>query len=263
MEYIVVYQVPEYRFRGRMRAAVMRSIMKHFNIAGIRPVYPQRSIYMADMPLRQLEQRPNPSDVLKHVALFAMLDEAEKAGLAAHMTLHLFTANDIIVEQGAPGDSMYIVAEGLLYVYIAQAESGTLLKVAEISPGQFFGEIPLLTGEPRSATVKAETEALVYEITREDMERLLDKRPEIAEHLTEIIARRRLRDAEFMQHLPAEQQAVEVQNFAAQLMDKMRRFFNVFLREEVSKEQIADFSEGDRHAAQPRTQVTDLCAACS
>ena len=96
--------------------------------------------------------------------------------------------------------------------------------------------------------MKAETDALVYEITREDMDLLLDKRPEIAERLTEVIARHRLQDAEFMQHLPAEQQAVEVKNFAAQLLDKMRRFFKVFRREEVSKDEIADFSEGDRHA---------------
>jgi small-conductance mechanosensitive channel/CRP-like cAMP-binding protein len=247
MEYIVVYQVPEYRFRGRMRAAVMRSIMKHFNVAGIRPVYPQRYIYTADMPVRQPEQQPNPSDVLKHVALFAVLDEAEKATLAAHMTPHLCTAGNVIVEQGESSASMYIVAEGLLYVYITQAESGNLLKVSEISPGQFFGEIALLTGEPRSATVKAETEALVYEITKEDMEILLDKRPEIAERLTEVIAKHRLQDAEFMQHLPAEQQAVEVKNFAAQLMDKVRRFFNVFRREEaVSQEHIDDFSEVGR-----------------
>jgi len=248
MEYIVVYQVLEYRFRGRMRAAVMRSIMKHFTVAGIRPVYPQRYIYTADTPWRQPAQQPHPSDVLQHVALFAMLDEAERAALAAHMTRHLFPANSVIVEQGESGASMYVVAEGLLYVYITQVESGQLLKVAEIGPGQFFGEIALLTGEPRSTTVKAETEALVYEVTREDMDLLLDKRPEIAERLTEIIAQHRLHDAEFMQHLPAEQQAVEVKNFAAQLMDKMRRFFNVFRREEVSQEQISDFSEGDRHA---------------
>src|SRR5499433_318305 len=145
MEYIVVYQVLEYRFRGRMRAAVMRSIMKHFTIAGIRPVYPQRYIYTADMPLRQPEQRPNLYDVLQHVALFAMLDEAEKAALAAHMTPHMFNSGNVIVKQGESGASMYIVAEGLLYVYIAQAGSGNLLKVAEISPGQFFGEIALLT----------------------------------------------------------------------------------------------------------------------
>jgi small-conductance mechanosensitive channel/CRP-like cAMP-binding protein len=247
MEYIVVYQVPEYRFRGRMRAAVMRSIMKHFTIAGIRPVYPQYNTYTAHMPLRQPAQQPNPYDVLKHVALFAMLDEAEKAALAAHMTPHMFSASSVIVEQGESSASMYIVAEGLLYVYITQAESGQLIKVAELSPGQFFGEIALLTGEPRSATVKAETEALVYEITKDDMELLLDKRPEIAERLTEIIARRRLQGAEFMQHLPAAQQAVEVKNFAAQLMDKVQRFFNVFRREAVSKEQIDDFSEVGRN----------------
>jgi hypothetical protein len=76
---------------------------------------------------------------------------------------------------------------------------------------------------------------------------LLDKRPEIAERLTEVIAKYRLQDAEFMQHLPAEQQAVEVKHFAAQLMDKVRRFFHVFRREEaVSQGHIDDFSEVDR-----------------
>jgi CRP-like cAMP-binding protein len=140
------------------------------------------------------------------------------------------------------------VAEGLLYVYMTQAETGTLRKVAELSPGQFFGEIALLTGEPRSTTVQAETEALVYELTKEDMELVLAKRPELAERLTEIIAQHRLHDAEFMHQLPAEQQAVEVQHFAAQLLAKMRRFFTVFRREAaVSAEQIADFAEEDRH----------------
>ena len=248
MEYIVVYQVLEYRFRGRMRAAVMHSIMKHFTIAGIRPVYPQRSLYTAPMPVRQPEQQPHPTEVLKHVVLFAMLTEAETGALATHMTPHLFPANTVIVEQGERGASMYIVAEGLLYVYMTQAETGTLRKVAELSPGQFFGEIALLTGEPRSTTVQAETEALVYELTKEDMELVLAKRPEIAERLTEIIAQHRLHDAAFMQQLPAAQQAVEVQHFAAQLLDKMRRFFTVFRREAaVSAEQIADFAEEDRH----------------
>jgi small-conductance mechanosensitive channel/CRP-like cAMP-binding protein len=239
MEYIVVYQVPEYRFRGRMRAAVMRSVMKHLRIAGIRPVYPKHNIYMADMPWRQPEQQPNPRDVLEHVALFTVLDEAERAALAAHMAPQRFTAGNTIVEQGEGGASMYIVAEGLLYVYMAHAKSGEPMKIAEISPGQFFGEVSLLTGEPRSATVQAETDALVYEITKEDMERLLDKRPEIAEQLTQLIAQRRLQNAEFMQNLPAAQQAVEVQHFAAQLLDKMRRFFGL-LRSAVTAQEPSE-----------------------
>src|SRR5207244_5718469 len=123
------------------------------------PVYPQRHMYTADMPVRQPEQQPNPYNVLKHVTLFAMLDEAEKAALAAHMTPHMFTAGNTIVEQGESGASMYIVAEGLLYVYIVQAESGNLLKVSEISPGQFFGEIALLTGDRARPRVKPKTMA--------------------------------------------------------------------------------------------------------
>jgi small-conductance mechanosensitive channel/CRP-like cAMP-binding protein len=246
MEYVMVYEVPEYRFRGRMRAAMMRSIMQHFAVAGIRPVYPKHNIYTADMPLRQPVQQPNPHDVLKHVELFTVLNDAELALLATHMTPHMFTAANVIVEQGESGASMYIVAEGLLYVYLERVETAALIKVAELSPGQFFGEISLLTGAPRSATVKAETDALVYEITKEDMELLLDKRPEIAERLTEIIAKRRVQSEEFMKHLPAEQQAVEAKNLAAQLMDKVRGFFNVFRRAVVSKDQISNFSEVGR-----------------
>jgi small-conductance mechanosensitive channel/CRP-like cAMP-binding protein len=237
MEYIVVYQVPEYRFRGRMRAAVMRSIMHHFTVAGIRPVYPKHNIYTGDMPLLLSQQQPDPLALLRRVPIFTALDESEQTALATRLTLHLFNAGEAIVEQGEVSASMYIVAEGLLYVYITQAESGALLKVAELIPGQFFGEIALLTGEPRSATVKAETEAVVYEITKEDMELLFDKRPEVAEQLARIIAQHRLHDAQVKAHVPAEQQEVEVRNFAAQLVAKMRRFFRVFRRTAETSDQ--------------------------
>ncbi len=228
MEYIIVYTVPEYRFRGRLRAAIIRSVMHHLKIAGITPVYPKLNLYSADMPALDPEQLPNPYELIKHVSLFTILDEAELQDLASRMTPHLFSAGETIVEQGEPGASMYIVAEGLLYVYIAQADSDALLKVADFIPGQFMGEMALLTGEARSATVKAETVSLVYEIIKEDMEILLHKRPEIAERLSEVMAQRLLEREEFMQNLPTEQQEEEVKNFASQLLDRMRNFFGAF-----------------------------------
>ncbi len=91
-----------------------------------------------------------------------------------------------------------------------------------------MGEMALLTGEARSATVKAETAALVYEITKDDMESLLRQRPEIAERLSEVMAQRLLEREEFMQNLPTEQQEEEVKNFASQLLDRMRNFFGAF-----------------------------------
>ncbi len=228
MEYILVYTVPEYRFRGRLRASIMRSVMHNLKVAGITPVYPKLNLYSADMPKLDPEQLPDSYDLLKRVSLLSVLDEGEKRDLAERMTPQLFAAGDVIVEQGEPGASMYIVAEGLLYVYINQADRDELLKVADFIPGQFMGEMALLTGEARSATVKAETDSLVYEIVKEDMEDLLKKRPEIAESLSQIMAERLLEREAFMQNLPTEQQEAEVKNFASQLLGKMRSFFSAF-----------------------------------
>ena len=228
MEYLIVYTVPEYRFRGRLRAAIIRSIMHHLKVAGITPVYPKLNLYSADMPRLDPEQLPSAYDLLKRVSLFSILDEGELRDLAARMTPQLFAAGDIIVEQGEPGASMYIVAEGLLYVYISQDDREELLKVADFIPGQFMGEMALLTGEARSATVKAETSALLYEITKEDMEVLIQQRPEIAVSMSQIMAQRLLEREAFMQALPSEQQETEVTNFASQLLDRMRSFFGLF-----------------------------------
>jgi len=85
--------------------------------------------------------------------------------------------------------------------------------------------------------VKAAVNPLVCEITKEAMELILEKRPEIAEHLTQVIARHRLRTAEAMQTLTVEQQEVEIQHFAAQLLQNMRRFFRVFRGSVATKDQ--------------------------
>lgn len=240
MEYVMVYTVPEYRFRGRLRAAIMRSVMHHLKVAGITPVYPKLNLYSADMPKLDPEQVPDSYDLLKRVPLFAILDEQDMRDLAERMTLQLFSAGDVIVEQGEPGASMYIVAEGLLYVYIRQGDSDDLLKVADFVPGQFMGEMALLTGEARSATVKAETDSLVYEIVKEDMDALLKKRPEIVESLSQIMAQRLLEREEFMQNLPTEQQEEEVKNFASQLLTRMRNFFGGFRQARVQDQEGVD-----------------------
>ena len=78
---------------------------------------------------------------------------------------------------------------------------------------------------------------MVYEITKADMEHLLEERPEIAEELAQVVSQRRLRGETALRNLPTEQQAVEVRHFASQLMDKMRGFFNVFRRSAVDMPQ--------------------------
>jgi CRP-like cAMP-binding protein len=141
--------------------------------------------------------------LLKHIPLFTPLDDSEVAALALQMKTHLFRSGEVIVKQGDVGASMYIVAEGLLSVSVNREESADAIQVNQLIPGEFFGEISLLTGEPRTATVKAAVNALVCEITKEAMELILEKRLEIA----------------------------------AQLPQNMRRFFRVFRGSVAAKDQ--------------------------
>ncbi len=108
----------------------------------------------------------HPQALLQKTAVFSTLDDSEVAALVARMSASLFTAGEVIVQQGDHSTSMYIVAEGLLHVYIHQADAGETIRVGQLAAGAFFGEISLLTGDPRTATIKAAVDSYVYEITR-------------------------------------------------------------------------------------------------
>ena len=96
---------------------------------------------------------------------------------------------------------------------------------AQLGPGEFFGEMSLLTGEPRSATVKASCESVAYEITKANMEELFASRPEIAESISRAVAERQLQNVEAAQQAPPEIKARQTRSLAASIRRKMTRFF--------------------------------------
>jgi branched-chain amino acid transport system substrate-binding protein len=93
--------------------------------------------------------------------------------------------------------------------------------------GQFFGEVALLTGEPRSATIVAATEVELYEVTRDHLMELLHNRPEIAEQMTETISAHRLRDLENIDKLTPEEQEAETKNLVQQMLGKVKKLFGL------------------------------------
>ena len=105
------------------------------------------------------------------MSIFALLPNEEIILLSNDLIHKKFDAGDSIIKQNDSGDSMFILMEGLLTVYINIPEKGET-RVAIIGPGNFFGEMSLLTGEPRSATIKADTAVNVYEITHNTMKNL-------------------------------------------------------------------------------------------
>jgi small-conductance mechanosensitive channel/CRP-like cAMP-binding protein len=116
--------------------------------------------------------------------LFAMLDAADIEQLAAQAPVRVFGSGELIVHQGDGGSSLFIVLKGDLLVEVDGKEVG------RIAEGSFFGEMSLLTGAPRKATVRAIREVWLAEVTKELIEPLLRAHPQMMENLSAILAER-------------------------------------------------------------------------
>ena len=122
--------------------------------------------------IRQAEQGSR-ERILASVDLFSTLSEAQRADLAAATVTHTFGDGEAIVRQGESGDSMYVLCSGRVAVLLEPAGQ----EVAVIERGGYFGEMSLLTGEPRTATVVARGEAVVLELDADLFRRLGEESP--------------------------------------------------------------------------------------
>src|SRR5436309_7481549 len=131
---------------------------------------------------------------LKNVKLFAELSTDSLLKLGSSLKTAEFPPAEIIVREGAPGVSMYIIKSGLVEVRKKDTTTGFDFLVAQLSKGAAVGEMSLLTGKPRSATVTTVQPTVVFTLTRADFRNLLTQHPEISLGLARILAER-LEDA--------------------------------------------------------------------
>jgi small-conductance mechanosensitive channel/CRP-like cAMP-binding protein len=124
------------------------------------------------------------SGYLQDTGLFTQLDTDKIASLAELAPVAVYGRDEIVVRGGDQGSSLFIVLKGELEVSIEETVVGC------IRQGSFFGEMSLLTGEPRSATVRAVSEVWLAEITKQNMEPILRANPAMLETLSAILAER-------------------------------------------------------------------------
>jgi len=215
----------------RARDVVMSSVMEHLRTAGITPAYEKTDIFHRDMPPRNSDghTREDQLGLLSRLDLFSMLDRQEIEKIADSMGRRTYHGGEVLFQQGEAGDTLIILTEGLLDVSV-HAEgngNGAEQRVGRVLPGEFVGEMSLLTGEPRSAAVRAVTACVAYEIKGDAVRGLLESRPQIAEMLSQVIAGRKLRNAETQRRLSEGGHAEEVASFARQLLTRMLNFLSL------------------------------------
>src|SRR5437660_830214 len=97
------------------------------------------------------------AELLSRVELFAGLDRVQLAQLAAHVDAIALADGAVLCHEGDEADALYIVAHGNLGVFTAPDAGGTETRLNGITVGECVGEMGVITGEPRSATIRAET----------------------------------------------------------------------------------------------------------
>ena len=125
----------------------------------------------------------DPSDprraVLDREGLFAPLAAAERDALAPRLVRRAFKAGEAMVRQGDAGDSLFLIVEGNLSAMFSTGGKPAR-EAGKLGPGDCFGEMSLLTGAPRSATVLARSPGVAFELAKDDVAPILKARPAIA-----------------------------------------------------------------------------------
>ena len=145
----------------------------------------QIEIPRPEEPERASERIDRVSGILAPVALFAPLAPEQRDELAARAVEHIYGKGEQIVRQGDAGGSMFVVHRGRVRVVEA---SGRELAVFEA--GGYFGEMSMLTGQPRSATVEAVEECQVVELTAASLREVALANPEVVTRISAVVAER-------------------------------------------------------------------------
>jgi CRP/FNR family transcriptional regulator, cyclic AMP receptor protein len=119
---------------------------------------------------------------LRNCALFASCSENELLELAERLRRRRFRRSEVIFHQGDPGDSLHIVGSGAVKIVLPSAEGEEAI-IATLRTGDFFGELALLDGAPRSATAIALEPCETWALPREAFRSQLDRDPELRDAL--------------------------------------------------------------------------------
>jgi hypothetical protein len=120
--------------------------------------------------------------------LFAALSVDEMVAVIAGLNLLIVERGDVIIRQGQPGNSLYMLTSGKVRAFVKK--DGKNVPVADLSEGAFFGEGSILTGKPRSATVAALTSCELLELDRPTLDDITSRHPHVMDVMREFAARR-------------------------------------------------------------------------
>ncbi|GGF15393.1 hypothetical protein GCM10011611_21470 [Aliidongia dinghuensis] len=228
IHYVVRFWVPNYGEENTCRDVVMSEVLRGLRRGGVVLAMPKRAIALSRDGRADTRRRTALETLVAETELFQAFEPEEQAVLAGRLRERRVERGTVVVREGEPGGSLFLVAEGALDVRL-HVLNGNETTVDRMVPGDLFGEISLLTGAPRTASVVAMTDAVLYEMCKDDIHPLLQQRPELGEPLAALMAERQQHNLNRMQALEQAANGAAAPS-SEDLLRRLRSFFGLTAR---------------------------------
>ena len=231
VHYEIRYTISDFSRHVDIETDIMNLLWYHFKRNGIDIPMPVRDINLRQITPESLqaEREQQAGEILvlmEKVEMLTTLSKPELKKLVKHVRIETYSVGETPVRQGDKGDSFYIIKSGKVNV-VVEKSPGEKAIVATLGPGTFFGEMSLLTGAVRTASIQVQEDAEFIVIDKESFRSTLANNPSIAESLSQILSERQAGlDAE-RDRLDATALARRKKDASGHMLSKIRDFFGL------------------------------------
>jgi small-conductance mechanosensitive channel/CRP-like cAMP-binding protein len=222
----IVYEIKvwidDHGLMARVLSQVRANCWYAVRRAGMEIPYPQLTLHRGRRADDGAIARATAAAALRRHAVFGCLSAEQIEAIVRGSPVVLFATTEHLIEQGAPGDSMFLLVRGRVEVRLRREGQTTV--VAQLGAGDCLGEMSLLTGDPRTATVVAVAEVEALEIRSAVFAEQVHAHPEVLAKLSDLLAQRQLAND---QHLAQGEFARRIEQTRVGLLKKFRGFFQL------------------------------------
>ena len=189
--YEIKFSMGNHQAINEVSDAIRTNIWYEFKRQRITIPYPIRTLHVQRRRQRSIpEGHAEAQAILRGEPLFDCLNDAQLDNVLHSAHISHYGRGERVIQEGTEGDSMFIVLRGTAHVSVLR--NGANIRLGSMRSGDCFGEMSLLTGEPRSATIRADSDCEVLEISKEVMAEVMRDSPQCLTQLSEILAKRKL-----------------------------------------------------------------------
>ena len=229
--YAVRYWLTDLALDDPTNSVVRTRVYFALRRAGIPLSIPAHSLFVTEEDQSRSERKREAeigerAEKLGRVELFQVLTAEERKALGGHVRLAPFVRGEAMTRQGAQAHWLYVITRGAAEVRVS-IDGNLSERLATLAEGDFFGEMGMMTGEPRSATVIALTDVECYRVDKNSFDEILRSRPEIAESISEVLARRRVELDAVREDLNEEAKQARMRDHQRDLLKRIKGFFRL------------------------------------